>query len=170
MEENLDNKPKPTMYHLITDRIAMQEIIEEYDGELPPHIADMFHINETDLQAKASNMLDWLEQINAFLEMGKNKVKQAQEFIKKQERLKARIEGSLLQAATVYGSIKCDTRTVSTRKSESVEISDVDEVPELYVKTQVVRTADKNAIKAEIKRGFEVPGAELITKTNLSIK
>jgi hypothetical protein len=52
--------------------------------------------------------------------------------------------------------------TVSLRKSpDSVVVRDVDELPQGYFK--VTRQADKAAIKAAIKGGDTIPGAELVT-------
>ena len=158
------------MYSLITDRLTLQQIIEQNDGEIPEEIQEIFNLNEENLQLKAGNLLDWREQLEAFIQMGKEKIKQAQEFIKKQERTKERIEESLLRAATVYGQIKVDTRIVSTRKSESVEIEDLEKIPGMFMDTKVIKTPDKNAIKYAYKSGIEVPGAKLVTKQNLSIK
>lgn len=66
---------------------------------------------------------------------------------------------TLLQAMD-QRKLELPAATVSLRAgSESVEVSDVDELPQGYFKTS--RTADKAAIKAAIKGGDAIPGATL---------
>lgn len=54
--------------------------------------------------------------------------------------------------------------SVSYRKSESVEITDPDEVPDAYQRTKVIFEPDKASIKDALKSGHEVPGARLVEK------
>ncbi len=58
---------------------------------------------------------------------------------------------------------------ISYRKSESVNVPDVWEVPEDFLKYKDPEP-DKTAIKAALKAGREVKGAELVTKQNMLIK
>lgn len=59
--------------------------------------------------------------------------------------------------------------SVSYRKSEAVDVTDMAKVPEIYL-SYGEPTANKSEIKAAIKRGEEVPGAELVEKSNMIIK
>lgn len=58
---------------------------------------------------------------------------------------------------------------VSWRKSQSVEVKDVTKVPIEYL-TMADPAPNKMEIKAAIKRGETVPGAELVEKYSMSIK
>lgn len=58
---------------------------------------------------------------------------------------------------------------VSYRKSEAVNVTDMAKVPEIYL-TYGDPTANKSEIKAALKRGEEVPGAELVERNNMIIK
>ena len=58
---------------------------------------------------------------------------------------------------------------VSFRKTQSVQVSDILELDEKFVKF-AEPTADKTAIKAAIKAGEEVKGAMLIDSVSLSVK
>lgn len=53
---------------------------------------------------------------------------------------------------------------------ESVDIVSETMLPGEYVKTEVVTTPDKNAIKEAIKAGKKVPGATIRTSTSVSLK
>ena len=57
----------------------------------------------------------------------------------------------------------------SFRKSQKVEITDLDKIPDDYLKYSQP-TADKAAIKAAIKDGLTIEGAELVDSVTMSIK
>lgn len=55
------------------------------------------------------------------------------------------------------------------RKSQKVEISDITKIPDDYLKYSQP-TADKAAIKAAIKDGLTIEGAELVDSVSMTIK
>lgn len=57
----------------------------------------------------------------------------------------------------------------SFRKSQKVEISDITKIPDDYLKYSLP-TPDKMAIKAAIKDGMTIEGAELVDNISMSIK
>jgi len=59
---------------------------------------------------------------------------------------------------------------ISYRKSDSVEVTDLDKIPEEYIKTKVEKNPDKMAIKNAIKDGKKISGAQIITNYNIQIK
>ena len=70
-----------------------------------------------------------------------------------------------------YSDARC---AISFRKSESVEIKDINAIPEEYVKPRVLKDTDidKAGIKKYLKENDNatVTGAELVTKENIQIK
>ena len=59
---------------------------------------------------------------------------------------------------------------LSYRKSESVNILDLDLVPKKFIKKKVEVSADKTEIKKALKEGVKVKGAELTTNYNMQVK
>lgn len=59
---------------------------------------------------------------------------------------------------------------ITWRKSESCNVLDIKQVPNVYLRTKITIDANKTAIKNAIKAGIEVPGAELIQKLNMTLK
>lgn len=59
---------------------------------------------------------------------------------------------------------------LSYRKSESVNITDIDSIPKKYIKTKTEISADKTNIKKAIKAGQDINGAELVTNINMQVK
>lgn len=66
-----------------------------------------------------------------------------------------------------FSTAKC---AVSFRRSETVEVDDVDSIPS-ELKTETVQVKpDKNAIKALLKAGENVTGCHLVENQNIQIK
>ena len=64
--------------------------------------------------------------------------------------------------ATGLRKLELEDVTASVRNgTPSVEITDLDLVPEIYIETVVTRKADKRTLLAVMKDGAVVPGAEL---------
>lgn len=64
--------------------------------------------------------------------------------------------------ATGISRIECPLFTATLRAgSESVEIIDESQIPDEFVKVEIVEKIDKNAIKDAIRSGKEVSGAAL---------
>lgn len=58
---------------------------------------------------------------------------------------------------------------ITWRKSEAVQVDDISLLPEQYL-TYAAPTANKTEIKAALKAGTEIPGAQLVQNMNMSIK
>jgi hypothetical protein len=66
--------------------------------------------------------------------------------------------------------LKTPLLKINFRKSESIEVTDIDLLDADFVKTTITKAADKIAIKDAIKAEIPVRGAVLITNYNLQIK
>ena len=60
--------------------------------------------------------------------------------------------------------------TLSIRKSEAVNVTDASKLPSKYVTSKTTTAPDKKAIKAAIKGGAEVAGAEIVENKSLQIR
>jgi hypothetical protein len=59
---------------------------------------------------------------------------------------------------------------LSLRRSESVEVISIDQLPESLTVVKKTVSADKLKIKEQIKNGIHVEGAVLVENFNLTIK
>lgn len=59
---------------------------------------------------------------------------------------------------------------VSYRKTTSVEVTNMDELPDEYRRVKITEEADKTAIKEAFKAGVPVVGAKLVERLSMSIK
>lgn len=69
-----------------------------------------------------------------------------------------------------YEKFETSKIVLSFRKSEQVQIADVDNLPKKFLTEKVSISPNKTEIKKAIKSGQKVQGAELITVQNLQIK
>jgi hypothetical protein len=145
--------------------------IEEAEGEITEEIDKALQFNEQRLQAEGINVgmliktLDyWIDDIYEELNRLGRLLEKAQ---KSKELLKNRLSGAMQQ----YGieRLSSPTLTISFRKSEAVEVTDENAIPAEYL-IQPPAYPGKTRIKEAIKAGITVPGAELVTRSNLQIK
>lgn len=66
-----------------------------------------------------------------------------------------------------FSTVKC---AVSFRKSEAVQVDDVNHVPAEMLRIKTTYEPDKTAIKAAIKSGREINGCKLVENTSIQIK
>ena len=59
---------------------------------------------------------------------------------------------------------------LSYRKSDSVEVYDINSLPKEYVKENIELSADKASLKKAIKSGEKINGATLVTNLNMQVK
>lgn len=66
-----------------------------------------------------------------------------------------------------FSSAKC---AVSFRRTEAVQVDDVDLIPEEMMRVKVSAEPNKTAIKAALKNGAEVGGCKLVENISVQIK
>ena len=83
-----------------------------------------------------------------------------------------RLKNNLSNAMQMFEvtELKTPLLKINFRKSESVEVTDIDLLDADFVKTTITKAADKIAIKEAIKAEIPVRGAVLLTNYNLQIK
>ena len=145
---------------------AIMECVDMETGE----IIDCEKLSELQMERdeKVQNVALWIKNLesdavafktekDAFAEkqrVAENKAKSLKEYL----------SGYL--AGQAFKSTKVN---VSFRSSESVNITDISQIPEQFLK-YAEPTADKTEIKKMLKSGFSVDGAELVSKQNIQIK
>lgn len=91
---------------------------------------------------------------------------------KRLERKSERLKAILINAMEYDGKKKLSTARfeVTIRYSEKTIITNIDEIPDEYITMKVERNPDKTAIKAAIKAGQEIAGAEIEINPSITIK
>lgn len=93
-------------------------------------------------------------------------------FAEKQKRAEAKAESlkNYLDSALKGSKFETVKVNVSYRKSTSVNVLNIDELPESYRKEVTTVSADKVEIAKALKVGELVTGAELVENNNIQIK
>lgn len=118
--------------------------------------------------AKLENIACWIKDIKAECESIKAEEKALTERRQAKER-KAESLRKYLDEALAGQKFETPRCVVSFRKSQKVEITDFDKIPDDYLRYKAPEP-DKTAIKAAIKDGLTIEGAELVDSVTMTIK
>jgi len=143
--------------------------IEEMDGELTPEIEQALEITKGELNQKSIAYLEVIQTKDALNLMIDNEIKRLQALKKRNSNVVSRLKDNLLMAVKTFGSYEVGLQKFGTRKSESIEVEFVNELPDKFKTIKVTESADKKALKEAIKNGKEIKGVTLKTNYNLKI-
>ena len=156
---------------------AIYEVIEQgmsIDEETGEIVWDEDNLDQlvAELDTKRENVGLYIKNLTAELDMLKAEEKNLKERRQVKERKIERLKDYLTRSMELTGDKSLETARIkmSFRKSTSVNIIDIDEVPEFYVKEKIEYTPDKALIKKALQAGELVKGAELKETQNLQIK
>ena len=160
------------IYQLTTEYKQLESILIENEGELTPELEQALQINQDQLQAKGISYGYVIKSIEAESDIIDAEIKRLTQLKKVRDNAVERLKTTLKQAMEMYGVLELKTPTlkISFRKSESVEIIDMDLLDEKYITKKTTEMANKTEIKEALKRGEVIEGAELRTNNNLQIK
>ena len=164
---------KKPSFAQIQEEIA--NMLDVPDDELDENqkLAMDLYLNELGLQ-EAEKVDGFAQFIKLETERAKNYRDESQRLAAKARTAENRIKYlkekylAIMQAHNLK-KVKGEIYTLSTRKSESIDVPDVFELPEDYWR-QRDPEPNKDAIKAALKEGKIVPGAFVVTKESLAIR
>lgn len=160
------------LYEISADYLlAIENIqVDEETGEVTGYeeleaVADEFDI-------KAENISLFIKNEEAFALSIREEEKALANRRKQHENKANNLKNYLANQMLDIGKTKLETpkTKVSFRKSESVEVNDIDLIPKEFIKVKTTESADKTAIKKALKSGQNIDGAVLKINQNLQIK
>ena len=160
---------KKSIYEISNDYLNLMNQIEQAEGEITPEMEDQLKINEGELQSKSIAYLSIIKDREAFVTQIDEEIKRLTALKKRNNNLVDRLKENILNAVNLFGTIETKFNKFSIRKSESVEVLDVNELPKEYKVVKVTEQADKKAIKEALKNGKQIPGCSILTNSNLKI-
>lgn len=148
---------------------AFDAAVDTETGEvLSEDALDEFHAMQMAWDDKVENIALWIKNLTAEAKA----IKEEQDALAaRRKAIEAKGDRLLRYLSGYLNGAKFETAKVkvSWRKSESVQIDDISAIPEEYLK-YAAPTANKTDIKAAIKAGKEIPGAQIVVNQNMSIK
>ena len=160
------------LFNITTEYKQLEAALIENEGELTPELETALQINQDQLQAKGISYGYVIKSIEAESDIIDAEIKRLTQLKKVRDNAAERLKTTLKQAMEMYGVLELKTPTlkISFRKSESVEIIDMDLLDKKYITVKTTEMSNKTEIKEALKRGEVIEGAELRTNNNLQIK
>jgi len=163
---------KLTIYQIEQSYNQLAEQLINNDGELTTELAEQLAITEEQLQNKSVAYSFVIKQMDADIETIEAEIKRLQSAKKQREKATEYLKERIKHAMELFQieEIKTPLVKINFRKSESVEVENVNALPNVYKTVKVVETADKVAIKEAIKNGADIIGCRLVANKNLQIR
>jgi len=163
---------KLTIYQIEQNYNQLAEQLIDNDGELTPELSEQLAITEEQLQNKSVAYSFVIKQMDADVEIIEAEIKRLQNLKKQREKASEYLKERIKHAMDTFQieEIKTPLVKINFRKSETVEVEDVNALPVAFKVVKVTEQADKAAIKAALKDGVEVTGCSIATHRNLQIK
>ena len=163
---------KLSLYNIEQNYLNLVENLIENGGELTPELETELAITKQDLQNKGVCYGFIVKELEGNIDLIDLEIKRLNALKKPLVNSIDRLKNNLSQAMQMFEvtELKTPLLKINFRKSESVEIADLNLLDSNYIKVVTTKTADKVAIKDAIKNGENVQGAVLVTNQNLQIK
>jgi hypothetical protein len=160
---------KKSLYEITNDYSQLMNEIEMNEGEITPELNEALTITEKELQTKSIAYLSVIKQSEAFISQLDEEIKRLQALKKRNNNLVDNLKSRLLDAVKLFGVFEVGFTKFGTRKSTSVQVDDVNSLPQQYKTVKVTEAADKTEIGKALKSGVEVNGCSLVENLNLKI-
>ncbi len=167
-----------SLYQIQDDLLDLLEMInngEAYneDGSLNEVFEEQLQLTKKEFDNKAVSYGYVIKSLEDKEELFDKEIKRLQNAKKYYQNSKERVKQAITDAMIKFGieKVEGDKLTLSLRKSTSVDIVNIDELPNEFKRTKIEILPDKVKIKNAItKDGEKVQGAELVERKNLQIK
>jgi len=158
------------LYTLTTEAKMIASLLET--EELTSELEAMLVINQQELSEKSINYAKVIRNLEADSDAIDNEIKRLKAMKEAKDRAIDRMKEAVREAMLASGIDTIDSSLfkLSLRRSESVEVVNIDQLPENLIVVKKTVSADKVKIKEAIKNGIPVEGAVLLENFNLQIK
>ena len=160
---------KQSLYNIIEEQRYTLEQIEIMEGELTPELEEQLTINANQLESKSMAYLEVIKTKDAFNLLLTDEIKRLQALKKRSDNLVVRLKDNLLIAVKTFGDFEVGFTKFSTRKSTTIEVEDVNQLPDEFKTIKVTEAANKAEIKKYLKDGAEIIGCSIKEHQNLKI-
>lgn len=158
-----------TLYEMSEGALALYEMF--YNGDI-----DEETLNDTiesfGVEDKLEDYCKLIRQLGADVIALKAEKALIDQKIKRADNTTERLKNNILRffESTSTEKQKAGTFNLALRKTEAVNVVNLDVIPEEFKTTEITVKPDKNSIKAAIKLGKEIPGAEIQINKSINIK
>jgi hypothetical protein len=163
---------KVALYQIEQEYLNIVQSIIDAGGEITEEQETALSISKEQLQNKGVCYGFIVKELEGNIDLIDLEIKRLNALKKPLVNSIDRLKNNLSQAMQMFDvtELKTPLLKINFRKSESIEVTDIDLLDADFVKTTITKAADKIAIKEAIKQGENVQGAVLVTNQNLQIK
>jgi len=163
---------KVALYQIEQEYLNIVQSIIDAGGEITEEQETALSISKEQLQNKGVCYGFIVKELEGNIDLIDLEIKRLQALKKPLVNSIDRLKNNLSQAMQMFEvtELKTPLLKINFRKSESIEVTDIDLLDTDFVKTTITKAADKIAIKEAIKAEIPVRGAVLLTNYNLQIK
>ena len=161
-----------SIYKISNDRQQLINELIENGGELTPSLQVAFEITKDNFHTECEIGAYSLKEIEYEKYIIKEEINRFNQILKSLEKAEITIKSNIENAMDLFEADKIETPLIkiSFRKSQSVEVTDVNELPNEFKVIKLTETADKLKIKDALKSGIFIEGCSIKTNRNLQIK
>lgn len=145
-----------------------QEIAENNNGEIPDNVSETLDKLEEDYVQKVCNLAYIYKNTEAEQDAIAIEIKRLQGRKKYLDYIGEKVKKCLRDNIPEGQKFKEGVVNISWRFGESIEVVDIDQLPDEYVKIE--REPIKKSIKEAIKSGINIIGAKLTQSKNVSVR
>ena len=160
------------IYNIQSEYQQLVNQLIENGGEITPELELALQINKDNFHSKSEYYGYITKHFDVEMDIIDNEIKRLQQAKKSREKTIERLKATIELAMNTFDIDKIETPLIkiSFRKSESVEVSDVNELPNEFKVIKLTESADKLKIKDALKSGMFISGCSIKTNRNLQIK
>lgn len=161
---------KKSLYEISEEAIELANALEE--DELTEELEQRLIINQSELQTKAVNYGFVIKDSKFKISAIDEEIKRLQGLKKSEQNKQNRLIDAISNAMNLYEFEKIETPVIklSFRSSESIEVVNMEQLPNKYKVSKTTISPNKELIKYDLKEGNDVPGALINKNNNLVIK
>ena len=151
--------------------LLINQIIDN-GGEVTPQQELNLQITRDQLQDKGTNYAFVIKKLDAECDIIDAEIKRLTELKKVRQNACERLKSNISHAMQIFEVDKIESPLIklSFRKSQSVNVANVNSLPSEYKTIKVTEQADKMKIKQALLNGEIIEGCEIINSQNLQIK
>ena len=160
------------IYQIQNEYLLLINQIIDNGGEVTPQQELNLQITRDQLQDKGTNYAFVIKKLDAECDIIDAEIKRLTELKKVRQNACERLKANISHAMQIFEVDKIESPLIKLlfRKSQSVNVANVNSLPSEFKTIKVTEQADKLKIKQALLNGEVIEGCEIINSQNLQIK
>ena len=160
-----------SLFEIGNEYLEIYRLLEDNGGEITPEIETALAINKSNLQEKSQNYISLIKEIEGRSRTVEIEIKRLQALKKRNDTFVLKLKENIANAMRMLeiDEIRTDLNKINFRKSKSVQIEDIEMLPNDCVIIEK-KPISKTELKKRIENGEVINGVSIIENLNLQIK